>query len=86
MCICNHRPCTAYTYVGQRRSVEIQNKLDAVELYNNTMRMKEERTLLTVEMNNLLQFYHANILPSLSQDIQGTSISLYSFGHGYHIN
>ena len=63
--------CTVCTYVGQRRSVEIQNKLDAVELYNNTMRFKEERALLTVEMNNLLQFYHAKILPSLSKDIQG---------------
>ena len=60
-----------FTYVGQRRSVEIQKKLDAVELYNNTMQFKEERALLMVEMNNLLQFYHAKILPSLSQDIQG---------------
>ena len=63
--------CIMYACIGQHRSVELQKKIEAVELYNDTMRFKEERALLIVEMNSLLQFYHANILPLLSEDIQG---------------
>lgn len=58
-------------YVGLRCSVEIQNKIKCVELFNEKMRYEEERALLTSEMNNLLRFYHRIALPALSQDIVG---------------
>jgi len=58
-------------YLGQRRSVEIQRKLEAVEIHNELQRHKEERTLLLSEMQNWLQYYHRVVIPSLSHDIQG---------------
>ena len=70
----------AYTtnlYVGQHHSVDIQNKLQAVEIFNETKRYREERVLLIGEMNNLLRFYHGVVLPSISQSISGTRIRTY---------
>ncbi len=61
-----------YNPIGQRRSVDIQNKLQAVEIFNETERYREERALLIGEMNNLLRFYYGVILPSISQSISGT--------------
>lgn len=63
-----------YILVGQRRSIDIQNKLQAVEIFNETERYREERALLINEMNNLLTFYHKMILPSISQSISGTHV------------
>ena len=59
-------------HLGQRRSVEIQKKLEAVDVFNEFKRHKEERTLLLQEMKNWLHYYHRVIIPSLSHDIQGT--------------
>ena len=63
-----------YLHVGQRRSVDIQNKLQAVEIFNETERYREERALLIGEMNNLLRYYHKVILPSISQSLSGIFI------------
>ena len=63
-----------YDHVGQRRSVDIQNKLQAVEIFNETERYREERALLLTEMNNVLKFYHEMILPCISQSISGMNI------------
>ena len=74
----------AYTtnlYVGQRRSVDIQNKLQAVEIFNETKRYREERVLLIGEMNNLLRFYHGVVLPSISQSISGTYTYIHTYVH-----
>ena len=64
------------TYIGQRRSVEIQQKLEAVEAFNELKRHKEERSLLFREMKNWLNYYHSVIIPSLSRGIQGTYVHL----------
>ena len=66
--MCVHVQC-----VGQRRSVEMQKKLEIVELYNELKRFQEERQLLIKEMKNMLNFYYNVVLPSLSKDIAGTS-------------
>ena len=76
-----------YIPVGQRRSIDIQNKLQAVEIFNETERYREERALLIDEMNNLLIFYHEVILPSISRSISGTHVHTYdcmcSYVHTY---
>ena len=60
--------------IGQRRSVDIQHKLEATEIFNETERYREERALLINEMNNLLRYYHRGLLPSISQSISGTNM------------
>ena len=62
----------AHVYVGERRSVQIQNKMQIVELFNEMKRFQEERQLLIKEMKNYLHFYCNIMLPSLSKDIAGT--------------
>ena len=62
-----------YVYVGKRRSVEMQKKLEAVELYNELKRYREERKLIIAEMKNLLNYYHQCVLPAISEDIKGIS-------------
>lgn len=51
---------------GKRRSVELQQKIEAVELFNNFKRYKEERTILIREMKDCLHFYDKLILPAIS--------------------
>lgn len=63
--------CT--TCVGQRCSVQIQRKMEIVELYIEIKRFQEERNLLIKEMKNYLNFYIDVMLPSLSKDIAGTA-------------
>lgn len=60
-----------YTHfvTGQHHSAEIQTKLQAVGIFNEIMRCKEEKELLMAEAQNLLQYYHRKILPAISEDI-----------------
>lgn len=57
--------------LGKRRSVEVQKKLQAVELYNELKRYHEEKRLLISEMRNLLKYYYQVILPTITKDIEG---------------
>ena len=41
--------------LGQRRSADIQLKLELVERFNESYRWKEEQHLLTTEMRSFLQ-------------------------------
>ena len=52
--------------IGRRRSVELQQQLEAVEVYNDLQRSKEERDLLIREMQDYLCYYHKTILPAIS--------------------
>ena len=52
--------------IGRRRSVELQQQLEAVELYNDIQRNTEERSLLIREMQDCLCYYHKTILPAIS--------------------
>lgn len=76
--ICNNHALTIFLmtkymcmYIGQRRSVQIQNKMKVVELFNEMKRLQEERQLLIKEMKNYIHFYCDVMLPSLSKDIGG---------------
>lgn len=51
--------------------MEMQRKLQAVELYNDFKRYREERKLIIAEMRNLLNYYHQSVLPAISRDIKG---------------
>ena len=55
---------------GKRCSVEIQRKLEAVEIYNDLKRYREERKLIT-EMKKILNFYHKSVIPEISEEIKG---------------
>jgi len=52
--------------VGKRRSIELQEQIEAVELFNNFKRHKEERSLLIREMKDCLHYYNQVILPGIS--------------------
>ena len=58
----------------QRHSADIQEKLLAVEIFNEMMHCKEEKRLLMTEAHNLLKFYHGKILPAISEDIRSKRI------------
>ena len=55
-------------------SVEVQKKLEAVELYNELKRYHEEKKLIISEMRNLLNYYYQVILPAITKGIEGEII------------
>jgi len=54
------------TFTGKRRSIELQQQIEAVELFNDFKRYKEERALLIHEMKDCLHYYDKVILPAIS--------------------
>lgn len=54
--------------LGQRRSVDIQKKLELVETFNESRRWKEEKNLLVTEMKNYLRYF-SQLLTDLTEDI-----------------
>lgn len=55
--------------LGQRRSADIQLKLEIVEKFNESCRWKEERRLVTTEIHSFLRYFNS-LLRSLSEDIK----------------
>lgn len=83
--ICNNDVMTmnVYMYIGQRRSVRIQQKLEITELFNEMKRFQEEQQLLIKEMKNYIHYYYDVMLPSLSKDIAGIYVP-YMYVHVHH--
>ena len=55
--------------LGQRRSADIQLKLELVEHFNESCRWKEEQHLVTTEMHSFLHFF-SQLLRNLSEDVK----------------
>ena len=57
--------------LGKHCSVEVQKKLEAVELYNELKCYHEEKRLIISKMKNLLNYYYHVIFPAITKDIEG---------------
>jgi len=56
---------------GKRWSIELQQQIEAVELFIDVKHHKEERALLTREMKDCLHYFDKLILPAISGNMLG---------------